>query len=171
MEKANLIALAKQKAAEHGLEPELVCAVCEQESGWNPWATRYEPNFMTRYIAPLYVKGNMSATEAYTRAMSWGLLQIMGEVAREEGFEGRFLSELCDPATGLEYGLRHLKKMVERHPEDIGAALLAWNGGANAQYPHEVLARLPNYSDIQQAPQVETATSQSPKTIPVSSQG
>jgi soluble lytic murein transglycosylase-like protein len=30
-----LIALAKQVAARHGLDPVLVCAVIEQESGWD----------------------------------------------------------------------------------------------------------------------------------------
>jgi len=167
LEKADLIALARQKAQEHGIDAALVCAVIEQESGWCPWATRYETNFMTRYIAPLYVKGNMSATEAYTRAMSWGLLQIMGEVAREEGFEGRFLSELCDPLTGLERGCTHLKIILKKHPTDIGAALLAWNGGGNPEYASEVLARLPSYDGTQSAQPETTDSSRSPKIVPV----
>ena len=28
-------------------------AVVEQESGWNPWAMRYEPAFFSKYVAPL----------------------------------------------------------------------------------------------------------------------
>jgi soluble lytic murein transglycosylase-like protein len=167
MDKESLIALAKQKAVEHGLDPALVEAVCEQESNWCPWATRYEPDFMRRYVGPLYTKGGMTATEAYTRSMSFGLMQVLGQVAREQGFEGQFLAELCDPATGLDQGCKRLLSAVERHPTDVGAALLAYNGGARPEYASEVLSRLPGYSETPSAPPVETATSQSPRTVPI----
>lgn len=107
---------------------------------------RYEPGFLSRYIAPLYTAGKLSATEAYTRAMSWGLMQVMGQVARESGFEDPSLAELCDPATGIEFGCRILAARLARSKGDIPAALLAWNGGADANYPAEVLARKRNYS-------------------------
>src|SRR5271169_1568750 len=141
-----IIGLARQIASEHALEPALVCAVIEQESAWNPWAVRYEPGFLSRYIAPLYTAGKLSATEAYTRAMSWGLMQVMGQVAREFGFNESSLSELCDPAAGIEFGSRILAVRMARAKGDAPAALLAWNGGANANYPAEVLARKRNYS-------------------------
>ena len=141
-----IIDLARRIAAAHGIEPALVCAVIEQESAWNPWAVRYEPGFLSRYIAPLYTAGKLSATEAYTRAMSWGLMQVMGQVARESGFEDPSLAELCDPATGIEFGCRILAARLARSKGDIPAALLAWNGGADANYPAEVLARKRNYS-------------------------
>jgi len=81
-----IIHLARSIAAAHALDPALVCAVIEQESAWNPWAVRYEPGFLSRYVAPLYTAGKLSATETYTRSMSWGLMQVMGQVAREFGF-------------------------------------------------------------------------------------
>ncbi len=141
-----IIDLARHVAAAHGLEPALVCAVVEQESAWNPWAVRYEPGFLSRYVAPLYTAGKLSATEAYTRSMSWGLMQVMGQVARESGFAGQSLTELCDPETGLEFGCRILAAQLARARGDVAAALLAWNGGANSNYPSEVLARTRNYS-------------------------
>lgn len=140
------IALARRIAAAHALEPALVCAVIEQESAWDPWAVRYEAGFLSRYVAPMYTAGKLSATEAYTRAMSWGLMQVMGQVAREHGFSGASLAELCDPATGVEYGCRILAGRVARARGDVNAALLAWNGGGNTDYPDEVLARKRNYS-------------------------
>src|SRR5665213_3230992 len=96
-----IIELARQIAGEHSLEPALVCAVIEQESAWNPWAVRYEPGFLSRYVAPLYTAGKLSAMEAYTRSMSWGLMQVMGQVAREFGFKEASLVELCDPCLSL----------------------------------------------------------------------
>ena len=141
-----IIDLARRVAVAHGLEPALVCAVIEQESAWNPWAVRYEPGFLSRYVAPLYTAGKLSATEAYTRSMSWGLMQVMGQVAREFGFAPDSLPELCDSETGIEFGCRILAKRMARARGDVPAALLAWNGGANPNYPSEVLARMRNYS-------------------------
>ena len=48
---SQLLTLARQAAADHGLDPVLVCAVIEQESGWNTWSMRYEPAFFARYVA------------------------------------------------------------------------------------------------------------------------
>lgn len=146
MDKQSLIDLAKQTAVKYGLDPNIVCAVIEQESGWNTSAIRYEPSFMTKYVAPLYTSGKLSATEAYARSFSWGLMQIMGQVAREEGFEGPFLAELCDPATGIDLGCIHLKNDFDRMNWDSAAALQRWNGGGNPNYAAEVLARVDNYA-------------------------
>jgi soluble lytic murein transglycosylase-like protein len=141
-----IIDLVRNIASAHGLEPALVCAVVEQESSWNCWAVRYEPTFLSRYVAPLYTAGKLTATEAYTRSMSWGLMQVMGQVAREHGFDGDSLPELCDPALGIEIGCRILAARVARAHGDIVAALQSWNGGANANYPAQVIARKSNYS-------------------------
>ncbi|PYV72926.1 MAG: hypothetical protein DMG96_24730, partial [Acidobacteria bacterium] len=40
---SQLLVLARKAACAQSLDPALVCAVVEQESGWNPWAMRYEP--------------------------------------------------------------------------------------------------------------------------------
>jgi soluble lytic murein transglycosylase-like protein len=141
-----IIEIARRIASAHSLDPALVCAVIEQESAWNPWAVRYEPGFLSHYVAPLYTAGKLSATEAYTRSMSWGLMQVMGQVAREAGFEEASLAELCDPVAGVDWGCRLLAARLARAHGDVAAALLAWNGGANPDYPAEVLARTRNYS-------------------------
>ena len=133
--------LARQAAARHGLDPVLVCAVVEQESGWNPGAMRYEPRFYDRYVPK-----NLPPTEACARAFSWGLMQVMGQVARENGFTGKFFTELCQPAAGLEVGCCVLKTKLDRASGDISKALLLWNGGARPAYADEVLARMPKYS-------------------------
>jgi len=84
-----LITLASKIATSMSLDPVLVCSVVEQESGWNPWAIRYEPAFMQKYVAPLYTNNKIGATEAFARSFSWGLMQTMGQVAREAGLMAR----------------------------------------------------------------------------------
>ena len=137
-----LIALTKQVAAAHGLDPALVCAIVEQESSWNPWATRYEPAFYQRYILP--IAAHMTPTEAYGRAWSYGLMQLMGECAREHGYAGD-LAALCDPQTGLEQGCVHFATKLKTAAGDTAKALQLWNGGGNAQYSAQVLSKLGKY--------------------------
>lgn len=136
-----LINLAKETAGRYALDPALICAIVEQESMWNSWAIRYEPAFYVHYVMP---QRGLTATEAYARAFSWGLLQIMGEVAREEGFKDP-LPSLCDPATGLDAGCQHFKRKLSNADQDVSKALLAWNGGGAPNYPAEVLARISKY--------------------------
>ena len=142
---SQLLTLARKAAAAQALDPVLVCAVIEQESGWNPWAMRYEPAFFTKYVAGLYTNNKISATEAYARGFSWGLMQVMGQVAREAGFEVPFLSALCDPEQGLAVGCKVLRKKLDAAGADATRALLAWNGGGNPNYAAQVLARRPHY--------------------------
>jgi soluble lytic murein transglycosylase-like protein len=142
---ATLVALARKAAAANSLDPALVCAVVEQESAWNPWAVRFEPAFFAKYVAPLYTNNKVTASEAYTRAFSWGLMQVMGQVAREAGFDAPFLAGICDPEQGLAVGCKVLRKKFDAMGGDVTRALLAWNGGANATYPGQVLARRAHY--------------------------
>jgi soluble lytic murein transglycosylase-like protein len=142
---SQLVALARKAAAAQSLDPALVCAVIEQESGWNPWAMRYEPAFFSKYVAGLYTNNKITATEAYARGFSWGLMQVMGQVAREFGFDALFLSALCDPEQGLAVGCKVLRKKFDAMADDSTRALLAWNGGGNSNYAAQVLARRAHY--------------------------
>jgi len=143
LKKDALVALAERTAACHNLDPGLVCAVVEQESAWNPWAVRFEPIFETRYIRPALPSA--PTTEELCLAISWGLMQVMGQTAREHGFSGKFLSELSDPEVGLSVGCAVLTAKLNKARGDTGAGLLLWNGGANTKYPEQVMARIPRY--------------------------
>jgi len=120
-------------------------AVAEQESGWNPRAMRSEPALFSKYVAPLYTTNKLAATEAYSRGFSWGLMQVMGQVARETGFDALFLSALCDPEQGLAVGCKVLRKKSDAMAGDTTRALLTWNGGGNPAYAAQVLARRSRY--------------------------
>lgn len=136
-----LIALAHAVAEKHSVDPALVCAVVEQESGWEPFAIRYEPAFRSRYVAPL----GLPPTEEVARSTSWGLMQVMGQLAREHGFSGEFLSALTDPQTGLDVGCAVLSAKLTAADGGLVRALNLWNGGANPNYSQEVLARVEKY--------------------------
>jgi len=130
-----LLALARAAAEKHALDPALVCAVVEQESAWDAHAIRYEPAFRTRYVAPL----GLPPTEEVARSISWGLMQVMGQVAREHGFQGKFLSALCEPAAGLDIGSAVLASKLAAASRDtsVGARYIvpgadAWHGDAHS---------------------------------------
>ena len=132
--------IANKWATVHGLDTALVCAVISHESSWNMWAVRYEPLFFSRYIQPLINNGTVKTmTEATMRSSSFGFMQILGQVAREKGFIGQFLTELCDPDVGTDYGCRKLQQCVTDHLNDERGALMAYNGGGDPSYPDLVL--------------------------------
>jgi soluble lytic murein transglycosylase-like protein len=144
---AELVALACRAAEAHALWPEVVCAIVEQESSWNPWALRYEPAFYEKYIAPQLARGNIAdLTESRARAFSWGLMQVMGQAAREHGFNGASLAALCDPAAGIEIGCRVFAAKLAAAEGNVARALLLWNGGGNQDYPAAVLVRAGHYT-------------------------
>ncbi len=145
------VEMAAAAAVRHHLDPALVCAIVEQESAWQPWAIRFEPAFFAKYVAPLFAICKIEPatnTEAYSRAISWGLMQVMGQTARERGFAGKFLSELCDPATGLDAGCELLAHKLALAEGNIERALVLWNGGANPEYPAQALARVTSYAAL-----------------------
>jgi soluble lytic murein transglycosylase-like protein len=144
MEQNQLISLARQIALENGLNDALICAVIEQESAWNPEATRYEPAFYEHYIAPLIASQELSQGEATGRATSWGLMQVMGQVAREHGLAGPF-QQLLDPATGIKWGCVVFQSKLKAASGDTYNALLRWNGGSNKEYPAQVTDRIDKY--------------------------
>ncbi len=138
-----MIGLAKAKAEKHQIDPALLCALAHHESNnWKPWAIRYEPAFYGRYISHMTM---ISATEKQARAFSYGLCQVMGQTARELGFSGDYLTELCDPAINLDFAARKLKQCLGRANGDVRQGLLFYNGGANPAYPDLVLAHLKEY--------------------------
>lgn len=156
-------------AVAHGLDPDLVEALVEQES--NGWASafRYEPVFWTRYLEknPAYKDRNPREVSA-----SYGLCQVMFSTAVDLGFTGQPW-ELFAPAVSLDYGCRHLAALMawarglytglgsEERTRVTQSALAAYNGGKtgnapnaplrNREYADQVLAR---YARIKQGAQV-----------------
>jgi soluble lytic murein transglycosylase-like protein len=147
--------LIEAAARRHRLPVQLVLAMVRHESvGGVTHAVRYEPGFYDRYIkgkTPNFRPSHCSwDTERIGRATSWGLVQIMGETARCQGFRGWF-PELCVPEVGLEWGCLYLRRLADRYLSDGGWQVVcrAYNGGpGNAHnvvndYPAKILALIP----------------------------
>lgn len=124
---APLIDLIKSEAVFRKLPWELVYAICQVESSLNPLATRYEPNFR-------WLVGNidtMTPLERHGQMTSWGLMQVMGSVARELGFAGQFDDNcaLFLPSINLFYGCLHLRRFKAKYNEwpDV---IAAYNAGS-----------------------------------------
>ena len=142
MSQEQYISLARTFAGRHSVDQALMCAIIEQESDWNQWAYRFEPAFKKRYVDSL----NLQITEAIGRSTSWGLMQVLGQVAREEGFTGE-LPSLCEPMNGLEYGCKKLTRCLGQSAGDWTGALLRYNGGNNEAYPELVLSKVEKYKE------------------------
>jgi hypothetical protein len=124
-----------------GIPADILRAVVMVESGGDPWATRYEPHYRwlwdVRRNKPFRGTEDMfrgpigvsAPTEMTCQKTSWGLMQVMGAVARERGFDGRFLSELCDVETGMRFGCLHLLGYYRRHG-DWEQAVISYNAGS-----------------------------------------
>lgn len=132
------------------LDPYLVAAQVLVESGGNPFAWNPEPRYHylwdVRKNAPFRsLRPSESANEDpptdfpslrgdpdqewWGQQASWGLMQVMGALARENGFDGPYLTQLTDPLVNLHVGCAHLTKLLEWAKGDYAQAFAAYNGG------------------------------------------
>lgn len=143
--------LIKEAERQTDVNGRLILAVIMQESLGNPFAFRFEPKFFDKYLKGKeltklggHVPTNCTgATELAARGFSWGLMQIMGQTAREFGFDSDFLSALLDPRSNIELGAKILKYHL-KNTDSVEAALLKYNGGGNKKYPQMVFEHLDN---------------------------
>lgn len=127
----DLRATIKSIARDFDLPWELIEALATVESSLNPWALRYEPQY--KYLHLLDDRSQLSSTERVGQMCSWGLMQVMGAVAREHGFKGYF-PQLCDPIVGLRYGCLHVTKFRAKYGQ-WSDVIAAYNAGSPRREP------------------------------------
>lgn len=126
----DILQMVQMQAPKKGLEPNLVLAIIKRESDFQQYAMRYEPAFKYFWDPEGFSrKVRVSIeTERIGQATSWGLMQIMGAVAREYYFTRPF-GLLFEPETNIEYGCRHLKTFFTRYG-NIQDAVASYNAGS-----------------------------------------
>jgi soluble lytic murein transglycosylase-like protein len=155
-------------AGVNGIDKHLAEAIVIAESAGNPWAINYEPRYRylvnvrtgepfrkltpaesTSEVPPIdfpTVAGDPDQ-EWISQQASWGLMQIMGALARELGFKGPYLTELCRVDLNLRLGCVHLGNLLRWANENVEKAVGAYNAGyggwdsaAGRAYRQKVLA-------------------------------
>lgn len=111
--------------------PKLIAAIILQESNVNECATRYESHYRWLYRPEFFAKKNNTTEETETihQKTSWGLMQIMGAVARELGFDSDMV-KLCDPAINIRFGVMHLAKLKKRYGSNYNDLISSYNAGS-----------------------------------------
>ena len=121
--------MIKEKAAVYGLDPKVVAGVLLAESANDPTAVRYEPGYKWLFMPEKTKPWNCSlTTERVLQRTSWGLMQVMGAVAREYGLTG-WLTQMLQPELSVEYGCIHLSKLKHRFPDGYDY-ISAYNQGS-----------------------------------------
>jgi hypothetical protein len=164
MTKQEVYSLCLSIAPTYGLDPYLVLAICEQESGYKPFARRLENGFFVKYTEPM----SLDSTSEVLLATSYGLTQMMGESLLEAGYFrstdaynynattntpdlsdmgiARSLNMYCsNPAAQIKWGCVWFKRKLDTanliEKGGVPKALQLWNGGGNPDYAKQVLAR------------------------------
>jgi len=125
----DLLALVDRYSAQFSLDKNLVKAICKTESGWISYRTKYEKNWNYLYLPLRYSQalGIDLATECMMQSCSWGLMQIMGSVAREQGLDD-YIPKLCLPEVGLLYGCKKLAILSNKF-KNMSDTVSAYNQG------------------------------------------
>jgi len=123
------MSLVRDMAVQFDVHPLLIAAVILQESAGISCAQRFEPRWRYHWntVEWARVVGSTVSTERVGQATSWGFMQVMGGVAREQGFNGWF-PELCKPELGIYYGTKVLSQKLDEYPEGHDA-IAAYNAG------------------------------------------
>jgi len=148
---SGLRGLVESAAGRHGLDPNLVEAIALVESGGDPDAWNPEPKYPYlwnvrkgmpfRRLTPEETISKFPPKdfpclagdpdqEWWAQQASWGLMQVMGAVARELKFRKPYLTALCsNPDLNLDIGCAHLAGHVRWAAGDWQRAVRAYNGG------------------------------------------
>lgn len=113
------------------VDKNLIAAIVATESNFEPHAMRYEEtwrylHFPEQHAIPLNIT---ALTERKLQMFSYGLMQVMGSVAREMGMVSP-LPKMLEIDTGIQYGTMQIRRMLLRWPSKIQHAISAYNQGS-----------------------------------------
>ena len=133
----------KRHADAFKLDPALVYAIARKESDFNPFAIRHEPEVDFRFQVHKHAAINRTTmgTEDQLQKYSYGIMQVMGFVLRELGYEGSFLA-MGNPDLGIFYGCKKLRQIYDhRNDTCMEDVICFYNGGkkrADGRYSNQI---------------------------------
>jgi preprotein translocase subunit SecG len=142
-----MFGMVEKHATRAGLDPFLVAAIVGHESAWEPWTVRFEPGWKYFYFVSEHADkiGISKVTEQHLQMFSWGLGQIMGSVARENGFEDH-LTKLTIPDVNLFYMCKILKNLYSKYGNETDV-IAAYNMGSPRKTKGGLYENQKNYVD------------------------
>lgn len=131
MEHKTWIEMITEKSRQADLPPEMILAIIETESDGNPYAATYHANYSWINMQTKRPADCHPNTESVHQRMAWGLMQIMGAIARDMGFEG-WLTELTNPEINIAIGMKYLASLAKKYMESHGidGVIAAYNAGS-----------------------------------------
>lgn len=141
----------------YNIPPVLVYAMIHVESAYLPYAWNPEPHYRwfwdVKNNAPFRPVAINEVSNKYppkdfpclagdpdqewwAQQASWGLMQIMGAVAREMGYEGEYLPAICFPSINISLGVAFLSRLLRRlnNTHGLKGAISTYNTGN----PHNI---------------------------------
>lgn len=125
--------LAEKWSRQSGCPEALILATIQQESGGDPNAVRYEPEYEERYKARCEEIARACCLPVEKVATSYGLMQLMlplawgymGPAQKKDGSGG--VKSLLDPELNIRFGAAHLgvliRKELSKHNDAMSLAL------------------------------------------------
>jgi soluble lytic murein transglycosylase-like protein len=114
------------------IDPKWIHALITVESNWTVTALKYEPNYFYLYKPEQCASlcKVTYATEIVTQKISWGLGQIMGALARQQGHVGN-MPELLRPEVNIKHMCIYLDQLKKNSLTDE-FVFAKYNGGPGA---------------------------------------
>lgn len=127
-----ILPLIEKYASIYQIDIEWIQAIILTESSGDTYAMRYEGSYPYLFNAEACAKkANVSlATEIATQKISWGLGQVMGALAREQGHT-RAMGELLIPDVNIKHMCIRLQTL-KRRSEIADDVFAGYNGGPGA---------------------------------------
>jgi soluble lytic murein transglycosylase-like protein len=112
------------------IDPCLTAAIIWTESKNDTWAMRYEHAYKYTLEIENFAKMNgiTGITEEKNQKTSWGLMQVMGGVARELGMTDQ-LNKLCKANVGINFGCKKLRELFNKY-SILNDVVAAYNAGS-----------------------------------------
>lgn len=131
----DLMVFLKAECERKKIALDMVLAIMEVESSFNPKVLRYEKNFKYFTTPENFAKklGITVETEINCQKTSYGLMQLMGGTARELKFQG-YLTDLLNPAVNIIWGTDFLQKLCRTYLRDPDR-VAAYNAGSVRKKP------------------------------------